>query len=224
MLSTMEQVASLLFRHKPDQKTAKFFRSPHFSIRVPASIGMHLDGSLTELKDYLGTSDRNALAHVDSPESVMVEYRFDAEPAALQLAIPRTYSGPLFEKSAHDEQPSATGSQQDQDATSAEETHDAEPPEFVNDLLEQGTKVTVVGVGPNPEKKDTYIIAGTMQKAETGDTEPVAIRVNSRVTLLKRNGKSAAPASVQELQSGAEVVVDGKRSKRGVIRAKHLVI
>jgi YegS/Rv2252/BmrU family lipid kinase len=223
MLSTVEQIASLLFRHKPDSKTAKFFRSSHFSIRVPASIGMHLDGSLTELKDYLSKSKRNALADADSPEDVMVDYRFDAEPGALSIAIPRTYSGPLFEKSAHDEQPHATAQQQ-QDNTSAEETRDTEPAEAMSKLLEHGTKVTVVAVGPNPEKKDTYIIAGTTQKAHTGETEPVAIRVNSRVTLLKRNGESTMPSSVQDLQSGAEIVVDGKKSKRGVIRARRVVI
>jgi len=223
MLTTMEQIASLMLRHKPDQRTAKFFRSAHFSIRVPASIGMHLDGSLTELKDYLDKSEGEALLHADSPERIMVDYRFDAEPAALQIAIPRSYDGPLFEKQTTQKQSQAPMQQHDQDNNRSEETQ-KEPPELVSELLEHGTKVSVVGVAPNPDKKETYIIAGTTQNPNTGDTRPVAIRVNDRVTILRRNGEHATPASLQELQSGAEIVTDGKKSKRGAIRATRVVI
>ena len=184
---------------------------------------MHLDGSLTELKDYLSKSDRDALAHLDSPEHAMVDYHFDAEPGALQIAIPRTYHGPLFEKQTAQEQPHAAMQQQGKDNNHSEETP-KEPPELVGELLEHGTKVTVVGVAPNPDKKETYIIAGITQDQNTGDTHPIAIRVNGRVTILKRNGEHAALASVQDLQPGAEVITDGKKSKRGAIRATHVVI
>ncbi len=223
VLTTMEQVASLMFRHKPDQRTAKIFRSAHFSIRVPVSIGMHLDGSLTELKDYLNKSERDALAHAEDREHIMVDYRFDAEPRALQIAIPRSYHGPLFEKQTTQEQSNAAGQQQNQGNDRSAEMPKG-PPEMVNELLEHGTKVTVVGVGPNPDKKETYIIAGTTQNPNTGDTHSVAIRVNDRVTILRRNGEHATPASIQELQSGTEIVTDGKKSKWGAIRATHLVI
>jgi len=223
VITTMEQIASLMLRHKPDQRTAKFFRSSHFSIRVPASIGMHLDGSLTELKDYLDKSEREALAHADSREHVMVDYHFDAEPGALHIAIPRTYDGPLFEKQVTHEQPHAAGQQQNQSNNHSEETQ-KEPPELISGLLDHGTKVTVVGVAPDPNKKETYIIAGTIQDPNTGDTRPVALPVNDHVTILRRNGEHATPASVQELQSGAEIVADGKKSKRGAIRATHVVI
>lgn len=223
VLTTVEQIASLMLRHKPDQRTAKFFRSPHFSIRVPASIGMHLDGSLTELKDYLDKPESEALSHADSPEHVMVDYRFDAEPGALQIAIPRTYDGPLFEKQTTHEKPHAAMQQQDQGNNHSEEVP-KEPPELVSELLEHGTKVTVVGVAPNPDKKETYIIAGTTQNPNTGDTHPVAVRVNDRVTVLRRTGEHATPAAVQELQSGAEIVTDGKKSKWGAIRATRVVI
>jgi YegS/Rv2252/BmrU family lipid kinase len=60
-LSTMQQIASLLFRRKPDNQTAQFFRGERLSIRVPASIALHLDGSAVKLKDYLSKSNRNAL-------------------------------------------------------------------------------------------------------------------------------------------------------------------
>jgi 2-succinyl-5-enolpyruvyl-6-hydroxy-3-cyclohexene-1-carboxylate synthase len=184
---------------------------------------MHLDGSLTELKDYLGKSGRDALAHAHSPEHVMIDYRFDAEPGALHIAIPRTYDGPLFEKQTTQEQPHAAMQQQNQDNAHSKEIQ-KEPPEVVGEILEHGTKITVVGVAPNPDKKETYIIAGTTQNPNTGDTHPVAVRVNGRVTILRRNGEHATPASVQELQSGAEIVTDGKKSKRGAIRATRVVI
>jgi hypothetical protein len=72
--------------------------------------------------------------------------------------------------------------------------------------------------------KETYIIAGTTQNQNTGATEPVAMRVNDRVAILRRNGEHVVPASVQDVQSGAEIITDGKRSKRGAIRARHVVI
>jgi len=223
LFATIGQITSLLLRRKPDDETAEYFQAAHFSIRAPASIGMHLDGSLTDLKDYLDKSDRDALAHADNSEHIMVDYRFDAEPHALQIAIPRTYDGPLFEKQTTQKQSQAPMQQHDQDNNRSEETQ-KEPPELISGLLDHGTKVTVVGVAPDPNKKETYIIAGTIQDPNTGDTRPVALPVNDHVTILRRNGEHATPASIQDLQSGAEIVTDGKKSKRGVIRATRVVI
>ena len=42
--------------------------------------------------------------------------------------------------------------------------------------------------------------------------------------LLKQTGELAAAVDVEHLQERAEIVVDGKKSKRGVIHAMHVVI
>src|SRR2546430_12309774 len=102
-LSTVQQIASLLFRRKPDNRTTEFFRGAQLSICIPASIALQLDGSTVRLKDYLSKSDRKELQRAEDMKQVMVTYQFDALPRALQAAIPRTYTGPLFEKSDHDE-------------------------------------------------------------------------------------------------------------------------
>src|SRR5207244_3790699 len=76
-LSTVQQIASLLFRRKPDNRATEFFRGAQFSIRVPASIALQLDGTTVRLKDYLSKSDRKALQHAGDKEHVMVTYEFD---------------------------------------------------------------------------------------------------------------------------------------------------
>ena len=99
-----------------------------------------------------------------------------------------------------------------------------EAPERVDTLLEQGCKVTVVGAAPNPEKSNTYIIAGIIQKQQSGDNVPVSVYVDNTVTILRKTGEHVEPAAVQELQAGAVIVAEGRKSKRGVIRATHVVI
>jgi len=43
-LRSLEQAVSLLVRHELDHTTAKYFRGAYLSVRVPASIGMQVDG------------------------------------------------------------------------------------------------------------------------------------------------------------------------------------
>ncbi len=255
-LSTLQQITSLLLRRKPDNLTAEYFHGAHLSISVPASIDLQLDGSAVKLKDYLSKSDRKALKKAGDAEHVMVNYRFDAMPQALHIAIPSTYNDSLFEHTdgkgvshpelsqrAHEEQ--ASGDTHDQ--SSAEQSQDEEQhsqvaentsenngkpneeeqkelAERVSKLMEQGRKVTVVGASPNPDKKETYIIAGGVHKQSTGGTRPVAVRVNGNTTVLRQTGETASPAVVQELQEGSEIVVEGKKSKRGVIPARRVVV
>ncbi len=126
----------------------------------------------------------------------MVTYQFDALPRALQAAIPRTYAGPLFEESHHDEawrnqdkrervmrlltQPATSSAGEQQQSR-----------EQLKTLLEHGRKVTVVGVTTHPDKKRSYIVAGTTSKTSTGETRPVAICIDDKTTLLKQTGKIA---------------------------------
>lgn len=250
-LTTMQQITSLLLRRKPDNLTAEYFHGAHLSISAPASIDLQLDGSAVELKDYLGKSDRKDLKKAGDAAHVMVNYRFDAMPRALQVAIPVTYNNTLFqhadgkgtpqpeaEQNAAVEQPSSHSGdgQPAQEQSEAENpsqdhnTHNAEPEQQqelkdrVSKLMEQGRKVTVVGVAHKPDKKDMYIIAGGTAKKSTGETRPVAIRVNGNTTVLRSAGETASPSVVQELQEGSEIVVEGKKKKRGVIPAKQVVV
>ena len=105
------------------------------------------------------------------------------------------------------------------------EEQQRELPEFITRLMEQGRKVTVVGASQNPvKKKQTYIVAGETTKKSKGETKPVALRINGNTAILRRSGEKASPGVVEKLQEGAEIVVEGKQSKRGVISAKRVVI
>ena len=96
--------------------------------------------------------------------------------------------------------------------------------EQIDALLETGRRVTVVGAGPNPERKGTSIVAGATSKKATGETMPVAVRIDDKTTLVRHTGEPLPPAFAAELPEGSELVVEGKQSKRGVIRAKRVVV
>ena len=227
-LSTVQQIASLVFRRKPDNSTTEFFRGAQILICVPASIGLQLDGSTVKLKDFLSKSDRKALGSVGDKQKVMVTYQFSAIPQALQAAIPRTYAGPLFEKSDNDEALQSaredTKNASSQQPPTSSKSEQRQLSEQNNALLEHGRKVSVVGVAIHPDKKQTFIIAGTTSKKSTGETIPVAICADDNTALLKQTGELASSSDVEHLQENAEIVVEGKKSKRGVIHATHMVI
>jgi YegS/Rv2252/BmrU family lipid kinase len=224
VLSTIEEVASLLFKHQAAGAETEYFRGPRFSLRVPASIRTHIDGCVVALKDYLGQADAVRLKQADDPSKVMVEYTFSAEPAALHMTVPRTYTGTLFQKTPAAALSQPATDQAQQHISDGSMTARRETPEQLNTLVSEGTKVTVVGVGPVPEKQETYIIAGTTHNEDTGDTKPVAVGVNDKTALLSRNGEYVSLPSVQTLQEGAEIVVEGKENKRGAIRATQVVV
>lgn len=244
-LTTIQQIVSLLLRRKPDNLTAEYFQGAHLSISVPASIALQLDGSAVKLKDYLGQSDREALVHAGDAEQVMVTYRFDTMPRALQIAIPRTYNDTLFQESgsadhqraestqATAEQQEDQNTQQQKDEPSQEQhQHNGKPSEqerqealeHVKALLEHGRKVTVIGVSANPAKEDTYIVAGSATKQSTGGAQPVAVCIDKSTTVMRQTGEGVSRAVVPKLHESETIVVDGKKSKRGVMRAKHVVI
>jgi YegS/Rv2252/BmrU family lipid kinase len=255
-LTTMEQIVSLLLRRKPDNLTTEYFHGAHFSISVPATIDLQLDGSAVKLKDYLNKSDRQALEEERDAEQVMVNYRFDAMPRALHIAIPHTYNDTLFEHTAGEDKSHAELEQHADEVKAANRSYEhagkvrseaeeqrlneentpphnnkhssEEPhelPEIITQLMHQGRKVTVVGVSPNPDKhKQTYIVAGGTHKGSTGEIKPVAVRIHGNTTVLRHSGESATLALIGELREGAEIVIEGKQSKRGVISAKRVVV
>ena len=244
-LTTMQQLVSLLLRRTPDHLSAEYFHGAHLSISVPASIALQLDGSAVKLKDYLSKTDHEALVHADDVAQVMVTYLFAALPHALQVAIPRAYDDSLFQASdSADQQPEESAqapAEQKQDQSSQQQKDEQlqdqqqhhgkqseqerqEALEQVKALLSHGRKVTVVGISANPGKKETYIVAGSATKQRTGETLPVAVSIDKRATVRRQTGEDVASAVVRTLHEGDTIVVEGKKSKRGTIRATQVVI
>jgi hypothetical protein len=159
---------------------------------------------------------------------VQVTYRFDALPRALRMAIPRAYDGPLFAGGSEKESgPGAERDRPDENAVPSDALDSGDVPlnaEQVDALLEQGRKVTVVAVGRSPEGKESWIVAGRTEDRKTGASKPVAVRIDRSTGLVAHTGDSLPPAAVAALEQGSVIVVVGKRSKRGVIRAKQVVV
>jgi len=99
-----------------------------------------------------------------------------------------------------------------------------EPSDLVNTPLEHGYKVTITGVVMAPGKRQRYVIAGQTVKQQTGETKPVAIRIDKDATVLMPTGEHIPHADVLKVQGGAEVIVAGKKNKRGVIKAKQVML
>jgi len=79
--------------------------------------------------------------------------------------------------------------------------------------------VTVIGVAPIPEKQHTYIVAGSYKKQDTDETEVFAVRIDDQTRILNSEGAAIPPTAVWELHEGEKIVVEGDKTKRGVIRA-----
>ncbi len=236
-LSTLGQVASLLLRRQPDNQTSETFRGAQITLRAPASIDLQLDGSAVKLKDYLSKADRQALEQVQDKDHVMVTYEFEVQPRALNIAFPTTYNNALFEKSSdyvtphpleqqttRDENTSDDTSQQNEASSSNDRQGQEEQSEQVEELLEKGRKVKVVGSATLSEKKQKYVIAGTTPKAATGEIKPVAIVIDKNTAVLKRSGKTASAVDALRMPEGTEIVVEGRKNKRGVIHATRAVV
>lgn len=259
-LGTMQQIASLLLRRKPDNMTAEYFHGAHLEIIVPASVPLQLDGSAVKLKDYINKAEYTKLHQAGNTEQARVTYHFDAMPHALEIAIPQTYNYELFEHthehenaqqegverkqehvhadvrthSHHSGEESQTAQQEHAVAVEERPKHDQngnssddvkkELPDLVGALLDNGRKVTVVGKAPLAGKKGTYIIAGGTTKASTGETRPVAVVVDKKTTVYNHQGDKLPAQAVEELQEGTTIVVEGDKSKRGVIGATRLVM
>ena len=231
-LSTLGQISSLLLRRKPDNQTSEFFRGAHIILRAPASINLQLDGSAVKLNDYLSKADRQELQRAHDKEHVMVTYEFEALPRVLEVAFPSTYTNTLFARSSDYVTPHASEQQapadenasQQNGASASSEQQSPGDSEQVKELLEKGRKVTVVGTATLSEKKHRYVIAGNTTKAATGEIKPVAVVIDKDTMLLKRTGEPASVVEIRQLPEGAEFVVEGKKSKRGVIQAVRAVL
>jgi hypothetical protein len=238
-LTTMQQISAMLLRHRLDDEDQNIrrFRGAHFSIRVPASVPLQLDGSRVRLKDYLGKAERKVLEQEDSKDLV-VDYRLDALPRAIQMAIPRTYDNALFEDKRHEGTAIArTGEgdaalSEDKGGQQAEEgkrlsrsdEESAHMPGVVEALLDGARDVSVVGGIANVNKKKVGIIAGNTTKQSTGEQLPVAVRSDQKTVMINKAGEHVSQAVVEKLPEGETIVVKGKKSKRGVIQATHILV
>jgi YegS/Rv2252/BmrU family lipid kinase len=230
-LRTAEQALSFLVRRKLDETTTRYFRGSQLSIRVPAATTMQVDGSVVKLEDYLCKAERDALRQVNDAGEAMVSYRFDAVPGAVRMAVPRTYNGTLFQTAAHTGQGQEPHAEQREKQTPSVQRNDAQPGEFQwgsqqrsGSLQQQEYRVTVIGVASHLAKPDAFIIAGRYKKRDTDETEVVAVRVNDRTWVLRQEDERVPHTEMQALQEGQEIVVDGEKSKRGVIRARSIRI
>ena len=213
----LQQMASLVLQHKPDSNSTTYVQGKHFTITLPASIELQLDGSALELSDCLNEQDAEALKQVEDLTKVTVTYRFDVLQQALQVAIPRTYDNTLFANAPHTREKHITETTAKDEKGSEVTQHILQ--ERIDTLLKQSKSVTVAGVTPNPEKQHTYIIAGTTRKQSTGDIKPVALRVTTETKIYHRTGEAVETVTIETLQSGAIIAVTGKENKHGVIQA-----
>jgi hypothetical protein len=90
--------------------------------------------------------------------------------------------------------------------------------------MNHGRHVKVIAASPNPAKKGSYIVAGVTPKQSTGEDKPVAVCIDDTTTMSKRTGEQVSPTAIRDLQEGSILAVEGKQSKRGVIRAKRAII
>ena len=228
-LTTFQQILSIMLHRSPRNGRSEHFRSSNFCVRAPASIDLQLDGSRVKIGDGDAAPKRTLLRRSQKREAVTVTYRFDAIPRALRVAIPRTYDGALFEKGSAKESALAADVQQPGQKAARlgaftlgrvkqQDVHQ------LHTLVEHGRKVTVVGVCKNPERKTTYIVAGRISEKKTGASEPVAVRIDHKTTLVGPDGESLPVTSAEMLVENSVIVVEGKQSKRGVVRAKRVVV
>jgi YegS/Rv2252/BmrU family lipid kinase len=229
-LKTAEQALSFLVRRKLDEKMTRFLRGSQISIRVPAATAMQVDGSVVKLEDYVCKAERDALRQVNDRGEVMVTYRFDAVPAAVRMAVPRTYDGTLFQKVARTDQGQRPRTEPSNEEAFPVQRNDAQSGKSQggsqqgNGSHQNGYQLTVIGMAQHPAKPDITIIAGRFKKQDTDESEVVAVQVNDRTRVLRKDDERVPSTEIQAVQEGQEIVVEGEKSKRGVLRARSINI
>lgn len=95
-MSAFMQVITVMLRGRPAHAHSRTARSSSFRVSAPASVDLQLDGSAVKLKKYLNADARAVIERAGASGDVMVNYRFDAVPGALRIAVPGEYCGELF--------------------------------------------------------------------------------------------------------------------------------
>jgi YegS/Rv2252/BmrU family lipid kinase len=228
-LSTAQQLAALVLRRKPDTTVSSYFQEAHFFITIPASVQVQLDGSAVKLKDYL---DKNVYEQVlgrAGTEQVMITYRIDVEPHALRVLVPSDCSSELFEQ-PEAEQSVTEGKElsvheKDKRSEESQRMRDSESGAVPGSLV-RGRRVTMIGKAVQVEikKQPAYVLAGTTPKLSTSEQRVVAVVINKKTVLHDQQGNTLPFDDVASVKEGAVITVEGKKNKRGVIRATTMVI
>jgi diacylglycerol kinase family enzyme len=224
-VKTMEQVISFFTQHKPEKGTTKYFRGKHFSIKIPASVDMHIDGSISKLEDLLHAADQKLLEETTDKAQLMVNYQFDIKEKALSIAIPQTYDGRLFVKPAHKENGQAEIQQQPKERDKGGEQAGEQTEQKSAELQQKEQyKITVIGAVRQEGKQPAIIVAGNLKKLNTDETQVVALRVAEETSVLDKEGTNVPAAVALEWKEGQELLIEGSKSKRGVIKASWIKI
>ncbi|GLV56351.1 hypothetical protein KDH_31920 [Dictyobacter sp. S3.2.2.5] len=220
-LKTIGQAVSLLTQHKPDRNVTTFFHGTHFSLRIPASIDVQVDGSAVKPEDLLPEAEQRSLQQSNDSEQMLIDYHFDIRPKALHMAVPRTYAGPLFEKTSQKENPAPHEQlplADQQPANTSQQTH-PQREEQTSTRQKPAYSIEVIGSIAPQGKQPTIIVAGKFKKQDTDEVQVLAVRVNKRTQVLNQTGEHVSPAGLLALQEGQKILAEGKKTKRGVIKA-----
>lgn len=221
-LESIQQLFSLLLRRQPDNLTAEFFQDSQLFIKVPSNIGLQLDGSAVKQKDYLNKKQKNVLQTAAEPGEVLVEYGFEAVPQLLHMAVPRVYDNTLFhENTSHDADEQV--SVEDLPVSPTDGPSEQAGSELLARLRAEGRKVRVTGVYQDIQQHIS-IIAGTYIQHSTGIAKPAAVRVDKQAGVLTQSGHQLSLSALAQLKEGREIIVDGKKDKRGVIEAQYIIV
>jgi len=226
VVKVTQQVASLLFKKKPDNTSTVSLQDARFTITLPAHVGIQLDGGSVDLRHFLSASEKDALDHQTDPSQVLVTYRIDVLPQAVAVSVPRTYNNTLFS------QPQTS---QSKDASPVQaEVNTALPSKVltvptltagqIDALVHKSQSVTLVGIAPDPTRFQTYIIAGTIRKALTEDIEPISICINTDIPIHTKSGEPRLPRDMQHIQTGSTLLIVGEVNKRGVMQVNHIIL
>src|SRR5579883_1636325 len=224
-VGTVQQVFSLLLRRQPDNVTAEYFRDAQFFLKVPAHVGLQFDGSAVDLTDFLRKGQKKVLKSAPGLKEITVCYSFEALPQALRVAVPCSYDEALFEEHGAMQGGKAAASAPSTRAEGQEQAGDGLQllPELLARVRETGRRVSFVEARRDVQH-GTYVIAGSYTQAATGAARPAAVCVDDSTTVLNQEGEKQSLSAVQRLGKNHEIIVSGKKSKRGVIRAKCIVI
>ncbi len=225
---TVQQIFSLLLRRQPDNVTAEYFRDARLYLKVPAHVGLQFDGSAVDLTDFLSKAQKKALKSATSFEEITVCYSFEAMPQSLRVVVPCSYDDALFEENGTAKEDKSAGSADAASSAQHEEREESGDgvqkfPELLAKLRETGRKVSVIDTRRDVQH-GSYVLAGSYTQAATGAAKPAAVRVDDSTTVLNQDGEKLSPSAVQQSGTNREIIVSGKKNKRGVIRAEYVVI
>lgn len=226
-LNTVQQITDLVLHRQTETSSVETFQAPMFDITLPASVPLEVDGSTISVKSLLPKKQARLLKQAKDLSQVRITYRFTARPGILHIALPASYNSTLFENPQHEYLPVPEAVKQEL-PLSTEQGETVQPaPEFheqVQMILAQGRTVQVQGTTVNPAGKDMLVLAGETRQRRTGDIKPVAVTVNNKTALFHKQGTGASQAELLQLKDNARIVITGKKSRRGVIHAQHLVL